>query len=184
MSVSHLNPAAGPGWCLRCNLLRPAPACPPSPEPALCKLCGSGKKTGESFLQEEIVLNRKSALLNINLEFYKRSWIQMKLSKLSPSWVEMIENDFCDLKWTWVHRVWWLDMKQKQTWHSIHNPTLSVLVKTTSIVCLVHITILCQQLKLKYFLSCIHVPDTGPVLRQTMAGFMIICIQWHNRLCS
>ena len=151
MSVSHLIPAAGPGWCLRCNLLRPAPACPPSPEPALCKLCGSGKKTGESFLQEEIVLNRKSALLNINLEFYKRSWIQMKLSKLSPSWVEMIENDFCDLKWTWVHRVWWLDMKQKQTWHSIHNPTLSVLVKTTSIVCLVHITIFVSAIKTQIF---------------------------------
>ena len=187
MSGSHLIPAAGLAWCPRCNLLRPAPSCPPSPEPALCKLCGSGKKTGESFLQEEIVLNRKTALLNINLEFYKGSWIQMKLSELSPSWVEMIGNDFCYLKWTWVHRVWWLDrlnMKQKQTWHSIHNPTLSVLVKTTSIVCLVHITNLCQQLKLKYFLLCIHVPDTGPVLRQTMAGFMIICIQWHNRLCS
>ena len=75
----------------------------------------------------------------------------MKLSKLSPSWVEMIENDFCDLKWTWVHRVWWRDMKQKQTWHSIHNPTLSVLVKTTSIVCLVHITIFVSAIKTQIF---------------------------------
>ena len=68
MSGSHLTPTAGPGQA-RCNL--PRPAQPSSPEPALCKLCGSGKKTSESFLQEEIVLNRKSALLNINWEFYK-----------------------------------------------------------------------------------------------------------------
>ena len=92
MSGSHLTPGAA--WP-RVSGVIDSDLPPPSPEPALCKLCGSGKKTGESFLQEEIVLNRKNALLNINLEFYKETQYSNEIIFILSS---DKYNDFCDYK--------------------------------------------------------------------------------------